>query len=144
MLSTCKKNTKTLCKVLTTITCSHSSPARGCAGPGNHPERLATRRAVPGLHTMSLLEEDEIWASGSRPDSRPCRSEHGASGAESGESRSFSAGRTYVCAVTHIPTWELLSFTTGLHCWLESIKSLDWNKQEREGSSTTASCPICN
>ncbi len=36
---------------------------------------------------MSLLEEAEIWASGSRPDSRPCRSEHGASGVESSEGR---------------------------------------------------------
>lgn len=34
---------------------------------------------------MSLLVEAEIWASGSRPDSRPCRSEHGASEAEKGK-----------------------------------------------------------
>lgn len=68
-------------------TCSHSSPASGCAGAGNQPERLATRRAVAGFHTMSLLEEAEICASGSRPDSRPCRSEHGASGERGGEGR---------------------------------------------------------
>lgn len=67
------------------LTCSHSSPASGCAGAGNQPERLATSRAVPGLHTMSLLEEVEIWVSGSRPDIMPCRSEHGASGVQSRE-----------------------------------------------------------
>ena len=63
---------------------------------------------------MSLLEEAEIWASGSRPDSRPCRSEHGASGV--GEQRraeialtfTFGGGGgtvegdlTYARAVTH-------------------------------------------
>lgn len=78
---------------------------------------------------MSLLEEAEIWASGSRPDCRPCRSEHGASGVESGEraemTLTFTLGRidgdssdddlTYAHAVTHIPTWELLSLTTALH-----------------------------
>ncbi|TNN57563.1 hypothetical protein EYF80_032229 [Liparis tanakae] len=57
----------------------------GCAGAGNQPERLATRRALPGFHTMSLLEEAEICVSGSRPDSRPCSSEHGASGGEGAE-----------------------------------------------------------
>lgn len=67
-------------------TCSHSSPARGCAGAGNQPERLATSRVVAGFHTISLLEEAEICASGSRPDSRPCRSEHGASGVGERES----------------------------------------------------------
>lgn len=56
----------------------------GWGGAGNQPERLATRRAVPGLHTTSLLEEAEIWASGSRPDIIPCSSEHWASGVEGG------------------------------------------------------------
>lgn len=38
---------------------------------------------------------------------------------------------TYAHAVTHVPTWELLSLTTGLHYWPLSIKSLDRSKQER-------------
>lgn len=75
------------CSVSMCSTWSHSSPANGWAGPGNQPERLATRRAVAGFHTISLLEEAEIWVSGSRPDSIPCRSEHGASGVQGREGR---------------------------------------------------------
>lgn len=80
---------------------------------------------------MSLLVEAEIWASGSRPDSRPCRSEHGASEAEKGKREralTFTFGGTvegevsggdltYAHAVAHSPTWELLSFTAGSRYW---------------------------
>lgn len=37
--------------------------------------------------------------------------------------RHFCNDLTYTCTVTHIPTWELLSFTAGLQYWLLSIKT---------------------
>lgn len=51
----------------------------GCVGLGNQPERLATSLAAPMEPWMSLMEEAEIWESGSSPDNMPCSSEHGAS-----------------------------------------------------------------
>lgn len=60
-------------------TWSHSSPAIGCAGPGNHPDLLATRRAAPGVQWRSLTEDAEIWESMRRPESIPWSSEQGAS-----------------------------------------------------------------
>lgn len=60
-------------------TWSHSSPATGCVGLGNQPERLATSLAAPMLPWMSLMDDAEIWESGSNPDNTPCSSEHGAS-----------------------------------------------------------------
>lgn len=60
-------------------TWSHSSPAIGWAGPGNHPDLLATRRAAPGVQWRSLTEDAEIWESMRRPESIPWSSEQGAS-----------------------------------------------------------------
>lgn len=60
-------------------TWSHSSPATGCVGLGNQPDRLATSLAAPMLPWMSLMDDAEIWESGSNPDNMPCSSEHGAS-----------------------------------------------------------------
>lgn len=60
-------------------TCSHSSPAMGWVGLGNQPERLATSLAAPMEPWMSLMDDAEIWESGSSPDNMPCSSEQGAS-----------------------------------------------------------------
>ncbi|TNN72111.1 hypothetical protein EYF80_017688 [Liparis tanakae] len=47
----------------------------GCVGLGNQPDRLATSRAAPMEPWMSLMDDAEIWESGSSPDSMPCSSE---------------------------------------------------------------------
>jgi len=49
-------------------------------GLGNQPDRLDTSLAAPVEPWRSLMEEAEIWDSGSRPDSMPWSSEHGTSG----------------------------------------------------------------
>lgn len=41
-------------------TWSHSSPATGCVGLGNQPDRLATSLAAPMLPWMSLMDDAEI------------------------------------------------------------------------------------
>lgn len=70
-------------------TWSHSSPATGCVGLGNQPERLATSLAAPMLPWMSLMDDAEIWESGSNPDNMPCSSEHGASKQNNTEAEVF-------------------------------------------------------
>ena len=57
----------------------------GCVGLGNQPDRLATSRAAPMEPWMSLMDDAEIWESGSSPDNMPCSSEQGASGQETEE-----------------------------------------------------------
>lgn len=51
----------------------------GCVGLGNQPDRLATSLAAPMEPWMSLMDDAEIWESGSSPDNMPCSSEQGAS-----------------------------------------------------------------
>lgn len=57
----------------------------GCVGLGNQPDRLATSLAAPMEPWMSLMDDAEIWESGSSPDNMPCSSEQGASEQETEE-----------------------------------------------------------
>ena len=65
----------------------------GCVGLGNQPDRLATSLAAPMEPWMSLMDDAEIWESGSSPDNMPCSSEQGASEQEKeAEEPNVSAG----------------------------------------------------
>ncbi len=104
-------------------TCSHSSPATGCVGLGNHPERLATSRAAPVAPWMSLMEEAEIWESGRRPESIPCISEHGASERRMDKQMSYGEAKR---------NWHFKAGEINVSCCYVMIEALGVNNKYTE------------